>query len=93
MNKAELIDSVQQSLGADTSKADAERAVSAVLDAIKTGLKQSPHSVQLIGFGTFKISERAARTGINPKTGESIQIKASKSVKFSPGKAFKDSLQ
>ncbi len=92
MNKAELLENVQQSLGNEASKADAERALDAVLNAIKKGLTQSPHNVQLIGFGTFKISERAARSGINPKTGETIQIKASKSVKFSPGKAFKESL-
>ena len=86
MNKVELIVAVQKTLG--TSKADAERAVNAVVDGIKLGVKKTK-TVQLIGFGTFKISNRKARTGVNPKTGDKIKIKASKSVKFAPGKAFK----
>jgi DNA-binding protein HU-beta len=85
-NKVDIITAVQKSLG--SSKADAERAVNAVLDSIKAGVKKSK-SVQLIGFGTFKVAARKARTGINPKTGEKIKIKASKTVKFSVGKAFK----
>lgn len=92
MNKAELIEKVQKSLGGDTSKAEAERAITAVLDGIKAGLKKEPKTVQLIGFGTFKIGKRAARKGINPKTGETIKIKASKTVKFVAGKALKDSI-
>ncbi|XHR28583.1 MAG: HU family DNA-binding protein [Chthoniobacteraceae bacterium] len=86
MNKAELVESVQKTLGA--SKAEAERAVSAVIDSIKVGLKKSK-SVQLIGFGTFKVAERAARMGVNPKTGEKIKIKKSKTVKFAAGKDLK----
>ncbi len=86
MNKVALTLSVQKTLG--TSKADAERAVNAVIDGIKTGIKKSK-SVQLIGFGTFKVASRKARTGINPKTGEKIKIKASKTVKFVAGKALK----
>jgi DNA-binding protein HU-beta len=86
MNKVELITAVQKSLG--SSKADAERAVNAVIDGIKIGVKKTK-TVQLIGFGTFKVSARKARKGVNPKTGESIRIKASKTVKFVPGKAFK----
>ncbi|MDX2082048.1 MAG: HU family DNA-binding protein [Terrimicrobiaceae bacterium] len=89
MNKVELIASVQKSLG--SSKADAERAVNAVVDGIKAGIKKTK-SVQLIGFGTFKVGTRKARTGVNPKTGEKIKIKASKVVKFAAGKAFKGSL-
>ncbi len=89
MNKVELISVVQKSLGGDISKAEAERAVNAVIDGIKAGVKKTK-LVQLIGFGTFKVAARKARKGINPKTGESIKIKASKSVKFVPGKAFKD---
>ena len=89
MNKAELVESVQKALGA--SKAEAERAVVAVLDSIKTGLKKSKN-VQLIGFGTFKVSERAARMGVNPKTGEKIKIKKSKTVKFSAGKDLKSKI-
>ena len=89
MNKVELVTSVQKSLG--SSKADAERAVNAVIDGIKLGIKKTK-TVQLIGFGTFKVSTRKARMGVNPKTGAKIKIKASKGVKFSAGKAFKGSL-
>ena len=89
MNKAELIVAVQKVLG--HSKADSERAVNAVIDSIKLGVKKT-ETVQLIGFGTFKITNRKARTGVNPKTGEKIKIKASKSVKFVIGKAFKTSV-
>jgi len=92
MNKVELVAAVQKSLGADTSKADAERAVNAVLDSVKAGLKKTPKTVQVIGFGTFKVATRKARKGVNPKTGEKIKIKASKTVKFSPGKALKESI-
>ena len=69
MNKVELVANVQKSLG--TSKADAERAVNAVIDGIKTGIKKTK-TVQLIGFGTFKTGTRKARVGVNPKTGEKI---------------------
>lgn len=89
MNKVELIASVQKSLG--SSKADAERALNAVIDGIKAGIKKTK-TVQLIGFGTFKVGTRKARTGVNPKTGQKIKIKASKTVKFAAGKAFKSSL-
>jgi DNA-binding protein HU-beta len=91
MNKVELIAAVQKSLGPSTSKADAERAVNAVIDGIKLGIKKTK-SVQLIGFGTFKVGTRKARTGINPKTGAKIKIKASKVVKFVAGKALKASV-
>ena len=67
MNKAELVAEVQKSLGADTSKAAAERALEAVLEGIKKGIKTS-QSVQLIGFCTFSVTNRAAREGINPQT-------------------------
>jgi len=89
MNKVELTAAVQKSLG--SSKADAERAVNAVIDGIKAGVKKTK-SVQLIGFGTFKIGNRKARTGVNPKTGQKIKIKASKTVRFVAGKAFKSSI-
>lgn len=88
MNKAELVNVVQKNLGGETSKAAAERAVDAVIDAIKIGLKKD-QTVQLIGFGSFKVATRKARTGINPKTKEKIKIKASKSVRFSAGKDLK----
>lgn len=88
MNKAQLIEAVQKALGKETSKAEADRAVAAVIDSIKLGLKKSK-SVQLIGFGTFKVASRKARIGVNPKTGEKIKIKASKTVKFGAGKDLK----
>lgn len=91
MNKAELVESVQKTLGKTASKAEAERAVAAVIDGIKAGLKKGK-PVQLVGFGTFKIANRKARMGINPKTGEKIKIKASKSVKFAAGKDLKSKL-
>ena len=89
MNKAELAAEVQKSLGSDTSKAAAERAVEAVVEGIKKGIKNKPNTVQIIGFGTFSVTNRAARDGINPQTGEKIKIKASKSVKFKPGAGLK----
>lgn len=101
MNKSELILNVQKSLGGDTSKAQAERAIDAVLDAIKAGVKQAGKSVkmkgdpsdavavQLVGFGTFSVSRRNARSGVNPSTGEKIKIKAAKAVKFKPGAGLK----
>lgn len=91
MNKVELVEAVQKSLGKETSKAEAERAVNAVIDAIKAGVKKTK-TVQLIGFGTFKVAARKARTGVNPKTGAKIKIKASKTVKFVAGKALKETL-
>ncbi len=91
MNKAQLVELVQKELGGDTSKAAAERSLDAVLNSIKRGVKTgSP--VQLVGFGTFRISKRAARMGRNPKTGVAIQIQASKTVRFSAGQGLKQSL-
>jgi DNA-binding protein HU-beta len=90
MNKAELIDLVQKNLGGETSKRAAADSVEAVLAAISKGVKGG--SVQLIGFGTFKVAKRAARTGRNPKTGEAMKIKASKTVRFVPSSALKASL-
>lgn len=101
MNKAELVAEIQSNLGADTSKAAAERALDAVLDAIKASVKKAGRevrltgdaskadAVQLVGFGTFSVVRRDARTGHNPSTGESIKIKASKNVKFKPGAGLK----
>lgn len=91
MNKAQLVELVQKELGKETSKAAAERALDAVLVGIRRGVKMgSP--VQLVGFGTFRLSKRAARMGRNPKTGEQIQIAASKTVRFSAGSGLKSSL-
>jgi DNA-binding protein HU-beta len=91
MNKAELVAEVQKSLGADTSKAAAERSVEAVLEAVKKGVKKDKN-VQLVGFGTFSVTKRSARQGVNPQTGEKIKIKASKAVKFKPGAGLKAAL-
>lgn len=90
MNKAELVEAVSKSLGT-VSRAEAERAVTAVIDGIKTGIRKDK-SVQLVGFGTFRVSERAARMGVNPKTGDKIKIKKSKTVKFAVGKELKGKL-
>ena len=92
MNKAELVATVAKALGKDTSKAAAEKAVAATIDSIAGALKKG-QSVQLIGFGTFKVVARKARTGVNPKTGEKIKIKASKAVKFGAGKELKSKLK
>ncbi len=91
MNKAQLIESVQKTLGKETSKRQADELVKAVLEAIAKGIKKDK-VVQIIGFGTFKVSKRNARSGVNPKTGEKIKIKASKSVRFSPSATLKGSL-
>jgi DNA-binding protein HU-beta len=85
MNRIELVEAVQKQLGKDTSKAKAERAVTAVINAIKVGVKKAK-MVQLVGFGTFKVVERKARKGVNPKTLQQIRIPKSKTVKFAPGK-------
>ena len=89
MNKTELIDHIAES--ADLSKAAATRAVDALITAVKTTLKKNG-SVTLVGFGTFSVGKRAARTGRNPRTGEAIKIKAAKVPKFKPGKALKDAV-
>jgi len=89
MNKSELIDAV--AAATEDSKAGATRAVDAVLDTITDTLK-SGGQVTLVGFGTFLVRDRAARTGRNPQTGAAIEIKASKAPAFKAGKAFKDAL-
>lgn len=91
MNKAELLELVQKTLGGDTSKRAASDALEAVLSSLAKGIKKDGH-VQLIGFGTFKVAKRAARTGRNPKTGAAMKIKASKTVRFVPSSALKGSL-
>jgi DNA-binding protein HU-beta len=91
MNKAELTEAVLKNLGKDTSKKAAADALDAVITAIASGIKKDK-VVQIIGFGTFKVSQRAARKGRNPKTGETIKIKASKSVRFSASSALKGKL-
>ena len=91
MNKSELVENVQKSLGDETTKRAAEEAVEAVLGAIAQGIR-GDRKVQIVGFGTFDVKERAARQGRNPKTGESMPIAASKSVGFKPSAALKGSL-
>lgn len=91
MNKAELVESVQKALGKETTKRLAEEAVAAVLTSIAKGVKKDK-KVQLIGFGTFEVKKRAARMGRNPKTGEQMKIKASKTVGFKCSSNLKASL-
>jgi DNA-binding protein HU-beta len=88
MTKADLIEGLANKLG--LNKGEAEKAVNVVLDDIINALKQGER-VNISGFGTFSVSTRHARTGRNPKTGESIQISASRSAKFKAGKQLKDS--
>ncbi len=89
MNKADVVDAVAES--ADISKAAAGRAVDAVLDIVSKSLSNGD-SVTLVGFGTFSVRDRAARSGRNPRTGETIQIAASKLPVFKAGKALKDAV-
>jgi len=89
MNKSELIEAISDS--ADISKAAAGRALEGMVDAITAAMK-SGDAVSIVGFGTFTVRERAARTGRNPKTGETIEIKASKTPAFKAGKALKDAV-
>ena len=89
MNKNDLIAAVADSTG--LSKADSGRAVDGVFDAI-TGTMSKGGEVRLVGFGTFSVAQRAATQGRNPRTGETIQIKASKVAKFKAGKALKDAV-
>lgn len=89
MNKGDLIAKIQSS--ADLTKSQAEDALNAVLDGVAGALK-SGDSVSLIGFGTFSVNNRPARQGVNPRTGEKIQIAAKNVAKFKPGKKLSDSL-
>ena len=89
VNKSELVDQIAES--SDISKAAAARALDATIEAITQSL-QNAESVSLVGFGTFLVRERAARTGRNPQTGATIQIAAAKVPAFKAGKALKDAL-
>jgi DNA-binding protein HU-beta len=91
MNKAELVEAVQKTLGKETTKRAAEESVKAVLESIAKGVKKDK-KVQLIGFGTFDVKKRSARMGRNPKTGEPMKIKASKTVGFKASSTLKASL-
>ena len=87
MNKAELIAAVAEN--AELTKKDAEKAVKAFIEVVTDELKKG-EKVQVVGFGTFEVAERAAREGRNPKTGKTMTIEASKTPKFKAGKALKD---
>jgi len=89
MNKSDLTASVAEAAG--INKAAADKAIDAVFDAITGALKKGD-DVRLVGFGTFSVSERAAREGKNPRTGEAIKIAASKAPKFTAGKGLKDTV-
>ena len=89
MNKVELVEAMAKK--ADISKKDAEAALKAFIASVEGELKKGG-KVQLVGFGTFEVSKRAARKGRNPQTGAEMKIKASKTPKFKAGKAFKDAL-
>ena len=89
MNKAEFVAAVADA--ADVSKVDAAKAVEAIIEVVKKALKKGDQ-VSLVGFGTFVVRKRAARTGRNPRTGQQIKIKASKNPSFKAGKALKDAI-
>ncbi len=89
MNKTELIDQI--AAAAEISKAAAGRALDATVAAVRDALKNGD-TVNLVGFGTFYVGERAARTGRNPRTGKALEIKAAKSPKFRAGKTLKDAI-
>jgi len=89
VNKSELIDSIADS--ADLSKAAAGRVLDATIEAVKKAMKKG-EMVTLVGFGTFYVGKRAARTGRNPRTGDAIKIKAAKVPKFRAGKGLKDAI-
>ena len=90
MNKSNLVSAVATATG--LTKADADKAIEGVFGAITAALKAGD-DVRLVGFGSFSVSARAAKTGRNPRTGAEIQIAASKAPKFSAGKALKDAIQ
>ena len=89
MQRSDLVEKIAEEAG--ISKAAAERALKSLLDSVTQALKKGDR-VSLVGFGTFSVSKRAARTGRNPQTGEAISIKASKAPKFSAGKSLKDAV-
>lgn len=90
MTKADIIE--KMAADAEISKTAAGKALNAFIEGISTSVKKNK-KVTLVGFGTFSLTKRKARQGRNPRTGETIKIKASKSPKFTPGKAFKDSVK
>lgn len=89
MNKAELTEAVRRHLGANASRAAAERALEAVLAAVRHGLKHDKE-VQIVGFGSFQVASRPARRGFNPHTRRPMKIPAGKTVRFRPGESLKN---
>ncbi len=89
MTKTELVSEVAERTG--LTKVDAERAVKALVDTVTDCLKKGD-SLTIVGFGTFSVSQRAARTGKNPRTGEKLEIAAATTPKFKPGKSLKDAV-
>ena len=89
MNKTEFISAIAEK--AELSKKDAEKALKAFTDVVEEELKKG-EKIQLVGFGTFEVSERAAREGRNPQTGETMKIEACKAPKFKAGKSLKDAV-
>ncbi len=89
MNKTQLVDAVASDSG--LSKADSSRAIESVLATVTKNLKKG-EDVSITGFGKFSVVKRAARQGVNPRTGERVKIKASKAPKFTPGAAFKQAI-
>ncbi|MDK2808008.1 MAG: DNA-binding protein HU-beta [Clostridiales bacterium] len=89
MNKAELVAAIAEKT--ELSKKDSEKALKAFIDVVTEELKKG-EKIQLVGFGTFEVSERAAREGRNPQTGKTMKIAASKAPKFKAGKALKDAI-
>jgi DNA-binding protein HU-beta len=89
VNKTELVEHIAGK--SDISKAAASRALASIMDAVKKTLKKGD-TVTLVGFGTFSVSKRAARSGRNPRTGAALKIKAAKVPRFKPGKGLKDAL-
>jgi DNA-binding protein HU-beta len=90
LNKKDLVTEIAKSV--DLTKTEAEKALNSLIESIKKSLKKGG-KVSLTGFGTFEVSKRKARTGVNPQTGEKINIKASKVPKFKPGKSLKDAIK
>lgn len=90
MNKSQLIEKMAHE--AEISKSAATKALDAFMASIAESVLKNGDDVSLVGFGTFKVANRSARTGRNPQTGEKIEIKASRSVSFKPGKALKESV-
>jgi DNA-binding protein HU-beta len=89
MNKGELVDAIASRVGDNLSKADAERALNAFIDVVQEEVAKGGQ-ISLPGFGSFKRTERSARTGRNPQTGQPVQIPASKAPKFTAGAKFKE---